>query len=691
MATRWAISDGDWNTDSIWNDGTNLGIPADGDTVYLNGHSLTVDNLPLDTIDNYYYLFSPNTSSIIRNDANADYNIVDGGYVSKTVQGNIKINASLYANGTLSLVRMNCTSTANKGVIINGDIYGYGSSIVFALYGSTTSNRVLSLAINGNISIFDNARVCTPYSLTLNVNAQTIRHNSTNIMFNTTNTLNYVNITANDIIIDGGGSLLTALVPNGALSFVGNITLANNSYIMKRTGSTSVTFTTANNITINGNLTISDNSKFLPLVATSNNAPTFTLNGNLYLNNTTSVTNPVGTNTNQEYILFAYFNTMLFNGSIICTGSCTGRLMGGQLNYGSITINGNIDMNGDIAINITSQRVTNFGVSCEFIRYNSSWLFPITLTKPYNVNNPNGINVIYTGDSTPEFLILGKYNLNNTNQYPTPANVKKDVPYAWGYMNGMMLPDYPQPANVLKDIEYGRHCAGRNDIVTYDNDRYVYVKIDGEYHWEIEHITSTDVTAVVDTAQLSTAYKGVTTTDIVTNPTANPVIINGTSTNISTDQYVRYGHSVYKWNGSEWILYQTDPKNVPTISIDGTSVTAVDGYVVKYTGNNKYYMWNSTDIEWQEQTMNYLGETTTDVTLSPSPQYVTLPYSISENSYIGTLDVPSTQAIVTAINQSTIATNVNTLLQRLSDGLTQRLGQSVTIPILQQILDAHLN
>lgn len=122
----------------------------------------------------------------------------------------------------------------------------------------------------------------------------------------------------------------------------------------------------------------------------------------------------------------------------------------------------------------------------------------------------------------------------------------------------------------------------------------------------------------------------------------------------------------------------TDP-TLQSIDIDGDIVVADADYVVEY--NDACYQWDGS--AWGSITTNNIGTVKTDI--------VTNPTETTLCAKKGTLDVPSTQAIVTAINQSTIATNVNTLLQRLSDGLTQRLGQSVTIPILQQILDAHLN
>lgn len=547
MAVRWAVADGGWSSSSTWNGGTQI---TSNDDVYLNGHNVSkVANMK---------------ARSIRNTANDDYSIVEGGSITGASSPNEVITGNLYQSGVSILINYTNLQGGSYTFTINGNVSCNGNSVLYC-----NGNRCDQLTINGNVS------GTSEYIFHINCG----RSAGANIQYDTT-------INGNVDIV--GTIETTTIIGSSGTRGARKITINGNCKCTRifETG-------TIQELHLSGKTTI--DGGYIEKYTTSVN-----INSNIYALNNSRLDSPI------------------------------------------------ININGNIFYSLTQQSIY-CGIS----------------TNTLNILNPSTFT--WRDISEPRinpFIIVTNADMSNTDQYPAPTNVKKDVPYAWGYMNGMMLPDYPQPANVLKDIEYGRHCAGRNDIVTYDNSRYVYVKTDGEYHWEIEHITSTDVTAVVDTSQLSTAYKGVTTTDIVTNPTANPVIINGTSTNISTDQYVRYGHSVYKWNGSEWILYQTDPKNVPTISIDGASVTAVNGYVVEYSGNDKYYMWNSTDIEWQEQTMNYLGETTTNVTVSPSPQYVTLPYSITENSYIGTL---------------------------LSEEVIQRLAQSVTVPILQQILDAHLN
>lgn len=147
------------------------------------------------------------------------------------------------------------------------------------------------------------------------------------------------------------------------------------------------------------------------------------------------------------------------------------------------------------------------------------------------------------------FIIVTNAEMNNQNQYPSPANVKKDVPYAWGNLTGQYLPDYPIPQNVLKDVSYDSGSL----------------------------IGTLEIPQVPTTSDIVTAIK---------NDDDLGGKINTTNTNVG---------------------------NI------STAVTTIDGKV---------------DI---------------------------------------------------------IDTNVDTLLSRLTSVLTQRLGQSVTVEILQQILVAHLD
>jgi len=365
----------------------------------------------------------------------------------------------------------------------------------------------------------------------------------------------------------GGG----AIYGNNSINILGNVTFKNAPLFNLNTVISSLTIT--GNVTSEGGILY-------------NVATPVTINGNvtdLMLNSTTTI--------NGSYTLAQY------NSDSNITA----------------TINGDLNLfNGHY---LSCATLNFYGDS---IKYSGWATDSIGNLKVKDLNIGNLTNFTWHDVSvvrTAPFFIVTDYDLNNTQQYPTPANVKKDIPYAFNQLVGTYLPDYPPETVVLKDYVYDTITAEENDIATYNLTRYIYADY-GTLHW----------------FELKT-----TTTDIVTDPTLQSIDIDGDTVAADTDYVVEYNDACYQWDGSAW-----------------GSITT-----------------------------NNIGTVKTDI--------VTNPTETTLCAKKGTLDVPSTQAIVTAINQSTIATNVNTLLQRLSDGLTQRLGQSVTIPILQQILDAHLN
>jgi hypothetical protein len=182
------------------------------------------------------------------------------------------------------------------------------------------------------------------------------------------------------------------------------------------------------------------------------------------------------------------------------------------------------------------------------IKYRGREPFQLFLTtNAVNIQNPDTITFTELEGNETITHIISNWQLNNTNQYPSPTNVKKDIPYAWGELVGT----YQQPPEsvVLKDY-------------VYDNG---------------EMIGTLDLPQAPTTSDIVTAIK-------------NDSDLGGKISTTNT--------------------------NVGNIS---TAITTIDGKV---------------DI---------------------------------------------------------VDANVDTLISRLTSVLTQRLGQSVTVEILQQILTAHLN
>ena len=269
---------------------------------------------------------------------------------------------------------------------------------------------------------------------------------------------------------------------------------------------------TGNILMKSGVLVGSSNSSGPTMTITGNALPTESSNATLFYTNTLSLT----------------VNGVVGIAQNLATATVNGKI---EMGLNRLLTGTTLNING--VINYRSNNNTNG------IRFtNLNILNPDTFTWK-DISEPR---------SNP-FIIVTDADMNNRQQYPAPANVKKDIPYAWGELIGLYLPDYPPETVVLKD--------------------YVY---DGG-----EMVGTLDLPQVPTTSDIVTAIK-------------NDSDLGG--------------------------KIDTTNTNVGNIS---TAVTTIDGKV---------------DI---------------------------------------------------------IDTNVDTLLSRLTSVLTQRLGQSVTVEILQQILVAHLN
>lgn len=525
MAVKWAITDGNWSTGAIWNDGA---VPVDGDIVYTNGHTVNLTTITT--------LFSENARGELHNDANSDLGIVEGGYFAKTTEGSITIYADLFGGSVSTyFFNMTCTSTNTKTVTIYGNAISNGC-IMVTLSSSNVNHRIGTLTQFGNIELYGNARMSYGNSMSINITGDYIKHNSTNVCFQAGVALRDVNLIVSEVIVDGGGSLFSPIVPsNFGITFGGDVVVRNNSHIMNFS---STSDWVNKSIMITGNLTLGDTSSFVS-GATGQTNTDFVISGKLILENiarTTTYSNY------KDYALITYVSDFVIGGGV--EGYGRGMMVSGAVQFQNVSINGNINISGDLVLVNNGVRSLTFLSSVETISYNTCFPLPIHRTNTISVLNPNGINVIYTGDSTPEFLILGKYNLNNTDQYPAPSNVKKDIPYAWGELVGTYTTDYPPETVVLKDYEYDTITAEENDIATYNLTRYIYADY-GTLHW----------------FELKT-----TTTDIVTTPSQQSISIDGETVVADTDYVVEYDDACYQWSGSAWGSITT--KNIGTVKTD---------------------------------------------------------------------------------------------------------------------------
>lgn len=123
---------------------------------------------------------------------------------------------------------------------------------------------------------------------------------------------------------------------------------------------------------------------------------------------------------------------LLINNITFTTATITGDIIANGYVLSGTTLN----INGSITYKSTSNTMG--------VRYTTlNILNPDTFTWR-DISEPR---------SNP-FIILTNADMDNTDQYPSPTNVKKDVPYAWGELVGQYLPDYPPETVVLKDYAY---------------------------------------------------------------------------------------------------------------------------------------------------------------------------------------------------------------------------------------------
>ena len=199
MAVKWAVANGNWSAGATWNDGV---VPASGDYVYLNGHTITFSTLSF--------------GGTISNEANDEYSVVAGGCLNSTstsvsatlnittiiaVERIINYNHSItgvldyltcgnfyvkngiaaitcqtdsnYLTGNFHLlvsgaVLIQAKNTTNRTIIINGNVYGVENTLlcssqqathtingaiqVTALASTTNINGVVDMALNNRIS-----------------------------------------------------------------------------------------------------------------------------------------------------------------------------------------------------------------------------------------------------------------------------------------------------------------------------------------------------------------------------------------------------------------------------------------------------------------------------------------------------------------------------------------------------------
>lgn len=207
--------------------------------------------------------------------------------------------------------------------------------------------------------------------------------------------------------------------------------------------------------------------------AGSNQGFSWTINGNVYAYGNGGIFNDGSYNSPHNIIngnVISYTNT---NGSITRSGTENLTINGnvvwnGVLGGNNVNISGSYSLSS-VNISLTTLKVygnvaighlagigaTTFNYYGDKITYydDSYNIAGLKLTT-FNIYSDNFQWINLSEPRTLKYIILTDADMNNTDQYPSPANVKKDVPYAWGELVGQYLPDYPPETVVLKDYVY---------------------------------------------------------------------------------------------------------------------------------------------------------------------------------------------------------------------------------------------
>lgn len=332
-------------------------------------------------------------SGTISNAANDDLGIVAGGYVRIITNSLISITGNIIggAPSTATIQRANAQSSEHNISITGSITTVVANARCYQEVGSQTLVR--GFTINGNVNLCaESVGIwCSYCTPTITGN---VNCESNAIVFRVETYVAAVSIGGNVTLRDG--AVFTNGYENGTITIPSTCTMTNGARYNNTTNTTTITRIALGNYSSDTNFT----TQGVTLVEVNGN---FVQRGN----NTKFSTRGIAT-------FSIYGTTTLYDTAFVS----------GTINY--LTLNGNLTY---------EDNPTPLGNL-------------ISLT----VGDEFEIHCISSGSN--DIIMISRYQLNNTNQYPAPANVKKDVPYAWGELVGQYLPDYPQEAVVLKDVIY---------------------------------------------------------------------------------------------------------------------------------------------------------------------------------------------------------------------------------------------
>ena len=317
----------------------------------------------------------------------------------------------------------------NGSAPVAGDyVYANGHTVTI-VSNLNIGNGTISNAANADYGIIAGGvfRIASSgTNLTLNME-QSGSNTLLTLISTSSNAQHYI---VGNIISDNGNAIYANASNNNiasSISLTGNINVGYAPVI--RIYGTSANSSNANNITINGNVS----KRFdvsAPSLVTANAVTTMIIGGNCDCSPVSSVVNVTNLTVSGNFTTYKSFRT---NSATI---------------MGDLKIMNNAILGG---VTSTSSVLTLYGSHIEY--ENTTGYYPLTILLSSQNQSNLTIRDVTNIRSLP-YIIVTDYDLNNTQQYPSPANVKKDVPYAWGELVGHYLPDYPPETVVLKDYVY---------------------------------------------------------------------------------------------------------------------------------------------------------------------------------------------------------------------------------------------
>lgn len=321
-----------------------------------------------------------------------DIGVTAGGRFYIALSGNFNITANIEGgmSGSYATIQKADGQSTGHTTTITGNLRTVVDGA--RCYADVGSQSLTSYVITGNIDLCDNSSA--------------VRSSNTG------------SFTLNGNVTTGTGCIVCSSGYRGVFKIVGNVTM-NNSILLDGYASST--------IEISGNVTLRNGARF------SNTTNTTTI-PRISLNNYDSDTNF----TTQGATLVEV------NGNFVQRGNNTKFSTRGITTmsiYGTTTLYDTAFISGTI----------NYLTLIGNLTYEDNPT-PLGNLISLTVGDEFEIHCISSGSN--DIIMISRYQLNNTNQYPAESNVKKDVPYAFGEKIGTYLPDYPPETVVLKDYVY---------------------------------------------------------------------------------------------------------------------------------------------------------------------------------------------------------------------------------------------